>query len=56
MHTLIKHRDDFYTVGFAAADFNKDYNIISGWYPIEDCESKEEAIKLVNKLNGGSSD
>jgi len=53
MHTYIKHREDYYTVGFAASDFKKEVDRIIGWYPLKDYKNESEAIAMVCRLNGG---
>lgn len=54
MHTFIKHRDDYYTVGFASTEYKREFDRIIGWYPIKDVKDEETAIEFVRILNGGS--
>lgn len=48
MHTFIEHRKDWYTVGYASAEFKREVDRVIGWYPIEDVK------KMVCILNGGT--
>lgn len=57
MHTLLKHHSDYYTVGYYApvfVDINGKWITQTKWIPLKDFKSWDEAIKLVNYLNGGN--
>ena len=46
MHTYLKSEDNLWTVGF--------YDSRGKWRPESDHDSEEQAISVVNRLNGGS--
>lgn len=54
MHTYMKHRENYYTVGIYIPFLEKGGEKW-GWYwrPFRDCRSEAEAMALVSYLNGG---
>ena len=54
MHTYIKHRKDYFTVGYYGPEYLDGSGKPSIWHPLQDFKDEQKARNLVNYLNGGS--